>query len=142
MATGYVSYAAPIASSAASLGATQPAAATSAAVTAPVANQQASTAPAGNAAVNTGFDPQPAVVGGGAVSNFIGNAATQFATMASNGMQRLEAAMNGDIAANGGQLNPAKMQQYTSQMNTFEQVMLMAKKIQDKQEAAANVWLR
>jgi hypothetical protein len=34
------------------------------------------------------------------------------------------------------------MQQYTMQMSTFEEIMQMAAKIQEKQDRAAQVWLQ
>ena len=57
-------------------------------------------------------------------------------------MKGIEQAIQGDMAANNGQVDPAKMQQYTMQMSTYEMIMQMAAKIQEKQERAAQVWLQ
>jgi hypothetical protein len=80
--------------------------------------------------------------GGGAISDALNNGVAKIAAFAQNGMKSIEQAIQGDMAANNGQVDPAKMQQYTMQMSTFEQIMQMAAKIQEKQDRAAQVWLQ
>ena len=131
----------PIASNAASLGAAQGAyGATAAAATAPRPATTPS-APAGNAAVNTGFDPTP-VTGGGAVGDFLKDSVSKMVAMASTGKENLEKAMAADTASNGGKLDAAKVQQYTSQLSTYDNLTALAKKIQDSKDQSIQVWLR
>ena len=80
--------------------------------------------------------------GGGTISNALQNGVAKIAAFAQNGIKSIEQAIQGDMAANNGQVDPAKMQQYTMQMSTFEMIMQMAAKIQEKQERAAQVWLQ
>lgn len=80
--------------------------------------------------------------GGGAISDALQNGVAKIAAFAQNGIKSIEQAIQGDMAANNGQVDPAKMQQYTMQMSTFEMIMQMAAKIQEKQERAAQVWLQ
>lgn len=80
--------------------------------------------------------------GGGAISSALQNGVAKIAAFAQNGIKSIELAIQGDMAANNGQVDPAKMQQYTMQMSTFEMIMQMAAKIQEKQERAAQVWLQ
>lgn len=80
--------------------------------------------------------------GGGSISNALNNGVAKIAAFAQNGIKSIEQAIQGDMAANNGQVDPAKMQQYTMQMSTFEMIMQMAAKIQEKQERAAQVWLQ
>lgn len=80
--------------------------------------------------------------GGGNISNALQNGVAKIAAFAQNGIKSIEQAIQGDMAANNGQVDPAKMQQYTMQMSTFEMIMQMAAKIQEKQERAAQVWLQ
>lgn len=79
--------------------------------------------------------------GGGAISSALENGVAKIAAFAQNGIKSIEKAIQGDMAANNGQVDPAKMQQYTMQMSTFEMIMQMAAKIQEKQERATQVWL-
>jgi hypothetical protein len=80
--------------------------------------------------------------GGGPISDALQNGVAKIAAFAQNGIKSIEQAIQGDMAANNGQVDPAKMQQYTMQMSTFEMIMQMAAKIQEKQERAAQVWLQ
>lgn len=181
MSVGYVSYAAPLATTAASLGAR------------PVASTAAHAV--GNAAVATGFDAAPAasaVIGGGAattmrqaaasvipaqpaaptaaeaaavstvagqfgqplandfqtaasgggITEVLSNGISKITAFASNGMKKIEQAIQADMAANNGQVDAAKMQQYSMQMTTFQQIMEMAKKIQDSKDRAMDAWIR
>lgn len=79
---------------------------------------------------------------GGPISDALQNGVAKIAAFAQNGIKSIEQAIQGDMAANNGQVDPAKMQQYTMQMSTFEMIMQMAAKIQEKQERAAQVWLQ
>lgn len=83
-----------------------------------------------------------ASTGGGAISDALQNGVAKIAAFAQNGIKSIEQAIQGDMAANNGQVDPAKMQQYTMQMSTFEMIMQMAAKIQEKQERATQVWLQ
>lgn len=132
----YVSYAAPVASTGVPGVSPTP---TTTAATAPVAGTQALGSP--NANVATAYDPTP-VTGGGAVSDFVGNAVGRLTAFAAGSMDRIQKAMEGDMTANGGQIDPARLQKYNMEMSTYEMIMQMAAKIQEKQENAAAVWLR
>ena len=46
------------------------------------------------------------------------------------------------MAANNGEVDPAKMQLYTMKMCTYELLNQMAAKIQEKEERSIQVWLR
>jgi hypothetical protein len=111
-----------------------------------VASQNATTA-AATKAVSSQFGAPLAndfasASGGGAISDALNNGVAKIAAFAQNGMKSIEQAIQGDMAANNGQVDPAKMQQYTMQMSTFEEIMQMAAKIQEKQDRAAQVWLQ
>lgn len=80
--------------------------------------------------------------GGGAISNALQNGVSKIAAFAQNGIKGIQQAIQGDMASSNGQVDPAKMQQYTMQMSTFEMIMQMAAKIQEKQERASQVWLQ
>lgn len=80
--------------------------------------------------------------GGGAISNALQNGVAKIAAFAQNGIKGIQQAIQGDMAANNGQVDPAKMQQYTMQMSTFELIMQMAAKIQESEKNAAQVWFR
>jgi hypothetical protein len=115
-----------------------------------VANQNASTAAQQQRAVSTVANQFGAPLandfqtasGGGAISDALQNGVAKIAAFAQNGITRIQQSIQGDMAANNGQIDPAKMQQYTMQMSTFEMIMQMAAKIQEKQERAAQVWLQ
>lgn len=138
MAVGNVTSAAPVASTQASLGT-------------PGGQPKAGGSP--NAKVATGYDPAPVTgggaaapsmaqaAGGGALGDFASDGVAKIAAFAQNGMNQIQQMIQGDMAANNGQVDPAKMQQYTMQMSTFEMIMQMAKKIQDSKEAASRAWL-
>ncbi|MCB0878649.1 MAG: hypothetical protein KDC46_06670 [Thermoleophilia bacterium] len=181
MSVGYVSYAAPLATTAASLGVTAQPTTTGTGTT------------GGNAAVATGYDPTPATTTGGgasattlpqyaqaaaaanntsvanvnAATNLVQNQfgttmANQFATasgggaigdalksgvssivaFAQKGMADIQKAIQGDMAANNGEVDPAKMQLYTMKMSTYELLNQMAAKIQEKQDRAVQIWLQ
>lgn len=182
MAVGNVSYAAPLATSAASLG---------------VAAQPTTTGTAtagGNAAVATGFDRTPATTtigggaaqptlaqstqaaaaanntsvaavnavhdtvanqfgttmanqlvtasGGGAIGDALKNGVSSIVAFAQKGMADIQKAIQGDMAANNGEVDPAKMQLYTMKMSTYELLNQMAAKIQEKQDRAVQIWLQ
>jgi hypothetical protein len=146
MATGYVSYAAPVATGRTSLGVTnQPSTTAPATVTPPVANQQA-VVNTPNAQVATGFSSTPAATSGGGVLGDIGNAIASgingIAQMAQSGMAKLEQQMNGEMSANGGQMDAAKVQMYSQKMSAFEMVMQLAAKLQESKDNATRAWLR
>ena len=83
-----------------------------------------------------------AVTGGGAISDALLSGVAKIAAFAQNGMKSIEQAIQGDMNANNGQVDPAKMQQYTMQMSNYELMNQMAAKLQEKEEAAMRVWLR
>lgn len=128
-------------------------------------------APTTTTRANTGFDPAPAVLapstaldtarrsvsarfgsemgndfaaaaGGGAVSDALQNGVAKLAAFAQNGMKNIENAIQGDMDANSGQVDPAKMQQYTMRMSSYEMMMQLAAKIQEKQNNSIQAWLR
>jgi len=145
MATSNVSFAAPIASTVASLGLTPAVAAP--ATTAPVVTAPAvTTVNSPNAAVTTGYDPTPAAAtGGGAVGDFVGSAVANLTRLAAGSFERLTTNMNAAAAAasaKGENLSAADVQKYQAQMSSYELMMQLAAKIQEKQDAAAQVWLR
>ncbi|MCW2926093.1 MAG: hypothetical protein JWM86_61 [Thermoleophilia bacterium] len=107
----------------------------------------------------TGFDPTPvatvaptryaapsaptaSVSGGGELSDALTNGVARIAAWAHRGMAGIQQAIQGDMNANNGQVDPARMQQYTMQMSNFELMNQMAAKMQEKEEAAIKVWLR
>ena len=93
----------------------------------------------------TGFDPQPATTeasGGGAIGDALLSGIGRIAAFASNGMKSIEAAIQGDMASGGGEVDPAKMQQYAMKMSSYETMMQLAAKLQEKQDNAIQVWLR
>lgn len=186
MAVGYVSYAAPVASTPATLGvAAQP--------SAPRAATTATTS-AGNSATATAFDRTPATTpvgaastqptlaqavntvagqngtnvgaaqnahalatqaagsaaadnlmtasAGGAINDALTNGVSKIVAFAQTGMANIQKAIQGDMAANNGQVDPAKMQLYTMQMSTFELLNQLAAKIQEKEDSSIQRWLR
>jgi hypothetical protein len=57
-------------------------------------------------------------------------------------MADIQKAIQGDMAANNGEVDPAKMQLYTMKMSTYELLNQMAAKIQEKEERSIQVWLQ
>jgi len=113
----------------------------------------ASTAPAGAAAIaagspaartSTGFDATPVdtSAAGGGLGDALLSGVAKIAAFANKGMQSIEAAIQGDMTANEGTIDPAKMQQYSMKMSSYENMMQLAAKIQEKQDASIQVWLR
>ena len=99
----------------------------------------------------TGFDPTPvatpavdgaAAAGGGEIGDALKSGVAKIAAWAQRGMAGIQQAIQGDMNANNGQVDPAKMQQYTMQMSNYELMNQMAAKLQEKEEAAMRVWLR
>lgn len=90
---------------------------------------------------NTAAKFTNAAAGGGIADAFM-NGVARIASFAQNGMKSIEQAIQADMSANNGQIDPAKMQQYSMQMSTFEMIMQMAAKIQEKQERSTQVWLQ
>lgn len=134
---------APVSSTPASLGIAAPttvAAPTTAPapVSTPVPGAQVATP---NAQVATGYSPAP-VEGGGVISEFVGNAISKIATMAQNSMNSVQSQLTAEMTANGGAVEPARLQQINQQMSTYQMMMEMAAKIQQKQDDAVRVWLR
>jgi hypothetical protein len=128
----------PVSTTAVSLGAMQPAApAATTAVTAPAA---------GNAAVNTGYEPTPVVVsGGGAIADAIAGGISDISSMvgaASKRMDSIQQRMTAAMTASGGSLNPAALQSFHQEMTNAETAMQMLKQIQDKRDAANQIWAR
>ena len=83
-----------------------------------------------------------AAAGGGEITDALKNGVAKIAAWAQRGMTGIQEAIQGDMNANNGQVDPAKMQQYTMQMTNYEMMMQMAAKIQEKEEAAIKIWLR
>lgn len=80
--------------------------------------------------------------GGGAISDALKGGVSNIVAFAQKGMADIQKAIQGDMAANNGEVDPAKMQLYTMKMSTFELLNQMAAKIQEKEERAIQVWLR
>jgi len=80
--------------------------------------------------------------GGGAISSALKSGVSSIVAFAQNGMKNIQAAIQADMAANNGEVDPAKMQLYTMKMSTYELLNQMAAKIQEKEEAAMQRWLR
>ena len=66
----------------------------------------------------------------------------KIAAWAQRGMSGIQQAIQGDMSANNGQVDPAKMQHYTMQMSNYEMMNQLAAKIQEKQDASIRAWLR
>jgi hypothetical protein len=180
MAVGYVSYAAPIATTPSTLGVTGQPVTTGGSITS-----------GGNAAVSTGYDPTPvatattsgggasqnmtalanqlaapgtsqqavtaaaniatqqlqsastgSTIGGGGLGDALKNGVSGIVAFAQKGMADIQKAIQGDMAANNGEVDPAKMQLYTMKMSTYELLNQMAAKIQEKEERSIQIWLR
>lgn len=98
-------------------------------------------------AVGARFGPTMATdfssaAGGGAISDALKGGVAKIAAWAQRGMTGIQEAIQGDMHSNGGQVDPARMQQYTMEMSRYEMMMQMAAKIQEKEDAAIRVWLR
>ncbi len=93
----------------------------------------------------TGFDPLPATSGattGGGIGDALLSGIGRITAFANNGMKAIEAAIQGDMTSGGGEVDPAKMQQYAMKMSSYETMMQLAAKMQEKQDNAIQVWLR
>ncbi len=80
--------------------------------------------------------------GGGAISDALKSGVSSIVAFAQKGMADIQKAIQGDMAANNGEVDPAKMQLYTMKMSTYELLNQMAAKIQEKEERSIQVWLR
>lgn len=80
--------------------------------------------------------------GGGAIGDALKSGVGSIVAFAQKGMADIQKAIQGDMAANNGEVDPAKMQLYTMKMSTYELLNQMAAKIQEKEERAIQVWLR
>ena len=80
--------------------------------------------------------------GGGQITNALKTGVSSIVAFAQKGMADIQKAIQGDMAANNGEVDPAKMQLYTMKMSTYELLNQMAAKIQEKEEAAMQRWLR
>ncbi|MCW2924146.1 MAG: hypothetical protein JWM98_1550 [Thermoleophilia bacterium] len=102
---------------------------------------------AAQALVTSKFGPQlgadfSSAVGGGAITDALKSGVAKIAAFAQNGMNKIQEAIQGDLAAGNGTMDPAKLQQYTMQMSTYENLTKMAAKIQEKQDESVAIWLR
>lgn len=107
---------------------------------APGTSQQAVTA-AANIATQQMQSAQ-ASTGGGAIGDALKSGVSGIVAFAQKGMADIQKAIQGDMAANNGEVDPAKMQLYTMKMSTYELLNQMAAKIQEKEERSIQVWLR
>lgn len=80
--------------------------------------------------------------GGGAIGDALTKGVSGIVAFAQKGMADIQKAIQGDMAANNGEVDPAKMQLYTMKMSTYELLNQMAAKIQEKEERSIQVWLR
>lgn len=109
---------------------------------APALNQAATNQVASSAAAIATNQMQSAASGGGAIADALKSGTSKIVAFAQKGMADIQAAIQGDMAANNGEVDPAKMQLYTMKMSTYELLNQMAAKIQEKEEQSIQVWLR
>lgn len=79
---------------------------------------------------------------GGTFTDALKSGVSKIAAFAQQGMADIQAAIQGEMNANGGDVPPAKMQYYTMQMSKYELLNQMAAKIQEKEERAVQIWLQ
>lgn len=109
---------------------------------APALNQAATNQVASSASAIATNQLQAAASGGGAIGDALKSGTSRIVAFAQKGMSDIQAAIQGDMAANNGEVPAAKMQLYTMKMSTYELLNQMAAKIQEKEERAIQVWLR
>ena len=80
--------------------------------------------------------------GGGVIGDALKSGVSSIVAFAQKGMADIQKAIQGDMAANNGEVDPAKMQLYTMKMSTYELLNQMAAKIQEKEERSIQVWLQ
>jgi hypothetical protein len=105
-------------------------------------NQQAVTAAANIATQQLQTSYDSASSGGGAIGDALKSGTSKIVAFAQKGMADIQKAIQGDMAANNGEVDPAKMQLYTMKMSTYELLNQMAAKIQEKEERSIQVWLQ
>jgi hypothetical protein len=95
-------------------------------------------APAAPASTSTA-----SATGGGGIGDALLSGIGKLVSFASKGMQSISDALNGEVSATGGgDINPAKLQGYMMQMSSYDHLMKMAAKLQEKEDEAVKVWLR
>ena len=100
-------------------------------------SQPAPAAPAGNAAVPTGYSSTPTDASfGGEITN----AVTRLTAFAQQKMQDTQNEISSLFNSEGGPVDAAKLQVYSQRMSMYEMSMQMAKQIQEKEERATAVW--
>lgn len=109
---------------------------------APALSQAATSQVQNSAAAIATNQMQAATSGGGAIADALKSGTSKIVAFAQKGMADIQAAIQGDMAANNGEVDPAKMQLYTMKMSTYELLNQMAAKIQEKEERSIQVWLR
>jgi hypothetical protein len=109
---------------------------------APALNQAQTNQVANSAASIATTQLNTAAVGGGAIGDALKSGVSGIVAFAQKGMADIQKAIQGDMAANNGEVDPAKMQLYTMKMSTYELLNQMAAKIQEKEERSIQVWLR
>ena len=115
---------------------------------APTTPQPGTTPAAGNAAINTTYTPNvsPSMdvgsAAGGGLLEDAANAVTRLTAFAQTKMDSVQDKINGLFASEGGEIDAAKLQIYSQEMSSYEMMMQMAAKIQEKEERAISVWLR
>jgi hypothetical protein len=107
-----------------------------------VANVQAAQSTAAAAVGSTLANDLVTATGGGAISDALKNGVSKIVAFAQTGMANIQKAIQADMAANNGEIDPAKMQLYTMRMSTYELLNQMAAKIQEKEDSAIQRWLR
>jgi hypothetical protein len=139
--TGYSS--APVVSGGGTTGGAAPNVAALASQLAPAgANQQAVTAAANIATQQLQSAQDSSASGGGVIGDALKSGTSKIVAFAQKGMADIQKAIQGDMAANNGEVDPAKMQLYTMKMSTYELLNQMAAKIQEKEERSIQVWLQ
>lgn len=105
-------------------------------------SQQAVTAAANIATQQLQSASDASASGGGAITDALKTGTSKIVAFAQKGMADIQKAIQGDMAANNGEVDPAKMQLYTMKMSTYELLNQMAAKIQEKEERSIQVWLQ
>jgi len=122
---------------------------------------------AGNAVVPTGYNPaavptfsapmaqaayanqiaatptvqNASVAGGGVIADALKTGVQKLVDFASRGSKGVQDALDGALASKG-EVDPATLQKATMEMTKYENMMALAKKIQESEQNLASIWLR
>jgi hypothetical protein len=70
------------------------------------------------------------------------NAITALTSFAQSKMDAVQANIKALMNSEGGEMNAAKLQVYSQELSSYETMMQMAAKLQEKQDRAAQIWVR